>query len=165
MTSHDSFISTLAPVFSDYMALKQALGRRYANERRILQSLDAFLTGLSDDAPRLTEATFALWCKTLQHLSATVRRNSMRVVRNLCLYWRRRDPNCFVPDLELFPRPHQPVRPYIFADAEIVQLLDATRTLQVTATWPLRPAAFRLAIVLLYTAGLRRGELFPETAL
>ena len=40
------FSSALAPVIERYLAIKQALGRRYDLERQILLSLDLFLSGL-----------------------------------------------------------------------------------------------------------------------
>ena len=83
----------------------------------------------------------------------------MRVVRNLCLYRRRSESGCFVPDERLFPPVRQAIRPHIFTDNEIVQLLAAARTLARTSNSPLCPENRRLAIVLLSTTGLRRGEL------
>ncbi len=83
----------------------------------------------------------------------------MRSVRNLCLYRRRGEPDCFIPDERLFPSVHQAIRPHIFTDSEIVQLLAAARTLARTSNSPLCPENRRLAIVLLSTTGLRRGEL------
>jgi len=162
MNARIRFKSTLASVIADYLALKTALGRRYDSERWILQSLDVFLVEQATDAD-LTAETFACWCRTLQHLSPTVRRMRMRVVRNLCLYRRRMEPACFVPDAALFPPTRQGVKPHIFTDAQVIRIIKATRSLQVAAYCPLRPATFRLAIVLLYTAGLRRGELLRLT--
>jgi integrase len=148
--------SVIGPVIADYLALKQALGRHYRTESDILQHLDAFLVDRRDD---LTAETFALWCRTRAHLTSGVRRNWMRVVRNLCLYRRRRDPTCFVPDPLQFPLPHQPVRPHIFTEAEITRLLDEAGRLAAGNRSPVRAENMRLAVVLLYTAGLRRGEL------
>ena len=152
--------SGLSAIIDRYLALKGALGRCYANERAVLRSLDAFL---APDAADLTPGTFARWSLTQRHLTATVRRNRMRIVRNLCLYRRRTEPACFVPELALFPARHQSVRPYIFTTAEIVRLLRAIRSLPLTSAAPLRRETFLLAIVLLYTAGLRRGELLGLT--
>ena len=52
----------------------------------------------------LDAENFAAWCRTREHLTSGVRRNWMRVVRNLCLYRRRTEPACFVPDPSQFPR-------------------------------------------------------------
>jgi integrase/recombinase XerD len=157
MMARPFFRSSLGPVIARYLELKEALGRSYANERAVLRHLDAFL--VDDHAGDLAHESFARWCFTLHHLRSGVRRNRMRVVRNLCLYRRRTEPSCFVPDEALFPTPHQYVKPYIFTEAEIARLLSVTRQLLVRPSYPLRQQAFRLALVLLYTTGLRRGEL------
>ncbi len=151
--------SVLNPVIVRFLTLKRALGRDYDGERRVLVHLDGFLASTDPDAADLTPATFNAWCQTLTHLRSGVRRSRMRVVRNLCLYRRRTEPTCFVPDPALFPPPHQPVRPYLFTEAEVGRLIQATAALTPTAGSPLRPHVLRLGLVLLYTAGLRRGEL------
>jgi len=160
MNEKEVFVSVLGPTITDYVSLKQALGRRYDGERRILASLDAFLTAERAD---LSADTFTRWCHTQEHLTSGVRRHRMRVVRNLVLYRRRREPACFVPDPLLFPQLHQPVRPYIFTHAEISRLIEQANSLQASRDCRLRPELFSLAITLLYTAGLRRGELLRIT--
>ncbi|MGH2506009.1 MAG: tyrosine-type recombinase/integrase [Ktedonobacteraceae bacterium] len=148
---------SLAPIIRNYLKLKRALGRGYAEEERVLRSLNQFL--LETKAVDLTSNTFELWSNTLAHLTPTVRRNRMRIVRNFCIYRSRQEPGCFIPDKRIFPAPHQPIRPHIFTEAQIVCLLRAADHLRPHCWSPLRPQLFRLAIVLLYTTGLRRGEL------
>jgi integrase/recombinase XerD len=149
--------SWLSPLICRYLDLKQALGRGFANERRVLETLAEFVATAA--AADLTQSEFEHWCKTQTHLTTGVRRNRMRIVRNFCLYRRRTEPHCFVPDLDCFPHPHQPVQPYIFSETEIVHLLQASELMHPVARCPLRRQFFRLAIVLLYTTGLRRREL------
>jgi len=159
MTSPSPLRSVIGPAIADYVALKQALGRSFASETRVLISLDRFLATHSRDSTVLTPEAFAAWCLTLAHLSPTSRRIYMRVVRNLCLYIRRTDPGCFVPDLSTFPAVQPPQRPHIFSKDEIVRLLRTADELSPSPNSPLRGPMYRLGIVLLYTAGLRRGEL------
>ena len=151
-----TFNSVLAASIRSYLTLKRALGRQYSAEEWVLAHLDRFLAARCVD---LIAATFADWCLTLQHLASGTRRARMRIVRNLCLYRRRGEPGCFVPDERLFPPVHQAIRPHIFTDSQIVQLLAAARTLPRTSNSPLCPENMRLAIVVLSTSGLRRGEL------
>ena len=151
-----AFRSVLAATIRSYLTLKRALGRQYSNEEHVLAHLDRFLAARRVD---LVAETFAAWCLTLQHLASVTRRGRMRVVRNLCLYRRRGESGCFVPDERLFPPVHQAIRPHIFTDSQIVQLLAVAGTLPRTSNSPLRPENMRLAIVLLSTSGLRRGEL------
>lgn len=163
MNSPRARTSGLRGVIARYLALKTSLGRRYAAERRVLELLEAFLHADGGRTADLTLNRFSRWTQTLQHLMPTVRRNRLRIVRNLCLYRRRSEPDCFVPDQGCFPAPHQVRAPHIFTPDEIARLLQATRTLAATSESPLRPQVFRLALVLLYTSGLRRGELLRLT--
>ena len=148
--------SVISSTITRYVALKQALGRAFAGEKRILAHLDSFLCRAGSD---LTAESFEAWCLTLEHLTSGVRRNWMRVARNLCLYRRRTEPSCFVPDPSQFPPLHQPVQPHIFTEDEVTRLLGTADQLEPGSSSPLRRQTFRLAIVLLYTSGLRRGEL------
>lgn len=159
MSPSPGFSSVLGPTISAYLTLKRALGRRFRLEADALIHLDKFLAGRSGEEGALTSATFTAWSLTLAHLRPTVRRNRMRIVRNFCLYWRRIDPSCFVPDHHGFPAPHTPLRPHIFTTEQIGQLLRVAASLRPRSDTPLCSQVFRLAIVLLYTAGLRRGEL------
>ncbi len=149
--------SRLARKITAYLTLKKALGRQFVSETGVLTHLDRFLTNRR--ITTLSPKAFNAWTITLGHLKPTVRRNRMRIVRNFCLYLRRSDRDHFVPDPSGFPAHHMPVRPFIFSEAQIITLLRVATSLPSWSTSLLRAAVFRIAIVLLYTAGLRRGEL------
>jgi integrase len=154
-------VSALHPYIVRYIAMKQALGRGYQCEQVVLMSIDQFLVYQNEHD--LDANNFARWCHGKQHLANGSLRNHMRIVRNLCLYRHRSEPDSFVPDKHLFPSNHPPFQPYIFTDKQISCLLKAANELPPSPVSPLRAAVFRLAIILLYTAGLRRGELLRLT--
>ena len=157
------FLSRLAPVLKSYVNLKRALGRGFNEPTRTLQLLDRFLHDQGTKYAGLNAAAFQAWCQTQEHLASGVRRGRMREVYNFCLYWRRTEPRCFVPDPALFPKLHQRLQPYIFSEQEVAKLLGATSGLKRGTSSPLRPEVIRLAIVLLFTTGIRRGELLRLT--
>jgi integrase len=159
MSTPPLLCSATGPAITSYLTLKKALGRRFAVETCVLSNLDGFLVARLPEPSALTHDSFAAWSLTLAHLTPTVRRNRMRIVRNLCLYMRRSDPGCFVPDPSGFPAQHAPRRPHIFTEEQVVRLLNIATDLDPASTSPMRAEVYRLAIVLLYTAGLRRGEL------
>ena len=161
MNTSPAFASPLAPVITRYLDLKIALGRRYATERRLFRGLDAFL--VAERAADLTPEVFERWCHTQAHRKSGIQRTQMRMVRNLCVYRRRTEPTCFVPDMACFPPCHQYAPPYLLTEDEIARLLATTSFLYTTAAYPLRAQAIRVGVVLLYTAGLRRGELLRLT--
>jgi integrase/recombinase XerD len=62
-----------------------------------------------------------------------------------------------------FPPYHQRATPYIFSAAEVARFLEAAASLTPSHSTPLRPEVTRLAIVLQFTTGMRRGELLNLT--
>ncbi|MCI0627191.1 MAG: tyrosine-type recombinase/integrase [Acidobacteria bacterium] len=163
MTEAATFSSRLAPVFARYVALKRTLGRSFDNPTRTLQLLDQFLKQRATAYPDLNATAFQAWCQTHENVASGVRRFRMTEVYKFCLYRRRTEPRCFVPDPSLFPKPHQKVRPYIFSEPEVEKLLQATSELKRVPSSPLRPEVIRLGIVLLFTTGVRRRELLRLT--
>jgi integrase/recombinase XerD len=151
----------LDPVVDRYLQWKRALGRGYFGVERVLLSLLQFI----DDhaAVDLDQNLFDAWSKSFAELTANVRRNRQREVRNFCLYRRRTEPNCFVPDANRFPRPCPHCAPVIFGPDEVARMLAIAEQQYATPCSPLLPAVLRLAVTLLYTAGLRRGELLRLT--
>jgi integrase/recombinase XerD len=156
MSTTYHFNSCIGLVISRYLKLKIALGRQYIIEHNVLKHLDSFLY---TKRCGLTTKSFLEWCHTHEHLTSGVRRSWMRIVRNLCIYRQRTEPLSFIPDKSQFPTPHQVIQPHIFTKNEIVKLLNAIKKLQSNAQSPIRQENFRLALILLYTSGLRRGEL------
>ena len=119
------FLSRLKPILSRYIDLKRALGRRFDTPARTLQSLDRFLQEHSAQYPDLNAAAFETWCHSYEHVSSGVRRVRMLEVAAFCLYRRRTEPQCFVPDASSFPPYHQRLKPYIFSEADVAKLLRA----------------------------------------
>jgi integrase/recombinase XerD len=144
-----------------YLTIQRALGRRYVNEERVLTSLARFLheQRLED----LEQTGFDTWCQSFAELNANTRRGRHGMVRNFCRYRRRSEPSCFVPDVNHFPRLVPYRNPVIFGPADIVKMLAATTQIKRTPKSPLKPAVMRLAVILLYTTGLRLGELVRLT--
>ena len=163
MTGAAAFSSRLAPVIERYVGLKRALGRSFDNPTRTLQSLDRFLQAHTTAYPDLTAAAFQAWCQTHEHVASGSRRARMLEVHNFCLYRRRMEPHCFVPNPASFPKCHQRLQPYIFSEQDVARLLRAASGLKRVRSSPLRPEVIRLAIMLLFTTGIRRGELVRLT--
>lgn len=151
----------LDSIVDRYLQWKRALGRGYLDVERVLVSL---LQLMHDHAAAdLDQGLFDAWSKSFAELTANVRRNRQREVRNFCLYRQRTEPNCFVPDANRFPRPCPYCAPVIFGPEAVARMLVIAEQQRATAGSPLLPAVLRLAVVLLYTAGLRRGELLRLT--
>jgi integrase/recombinase XerD len=141
---------------ASYLANRRAFGRRYSSEEWMLGTLRRFL--VARRSADLDQRVFDQWRKTLGYLSPNTQRGREIAVYKFCRYRRRTEPECFVPDPLSFRRPRPHPLPALFEPAQIAELLRMASALPPHSHSPLRPHVVRLAIVLLYTAGLRRGE-------
>lgn len=144
-----------------YLTSRRALGRAYAKEEMILCNLRAFL--VREGAVDIDRALFDRWREPFYHLSPNTRVVRERTVYNFCRYRRRSEPNCFLPDPSSLARPGPRPLPTLIESEQVVQLLEYLAELRPKRHEALRPAVLRMAIILLYTTGLRRGELIRLT--
>src|SRR5215831_8776226 len=70
-------------------------------------AMPGFLSDQHSKYPDLDAAAFQAWCHTHEHVTSGVRRVRMLEVCAFCLYRRRTEPQCFVPDPTSFPPYHQ----------------------------------------------------------
>jgi integrase/recombinase XerD len=144
-----------------WLAHQRALGRRYDPEERVLNSLRRFIS--QTPGQDLDRTSFDRWCATFPHLASNTMLYRQRVVRRFCLHRRRKERDCFVPDPLYFARPEPYRRPVIVEPEQIARMLSAVDDMPAVPGSPLRPAVYRIAVILLYTTGLRRGELLRLT--
>ena len=150
-----------SPAFSDhvraYLAHWRALGRRYRQEEWLLSTLLRELPLLGHED--LDAAAFHSWFDLRRDRHPNSRRKWAQLVRHFCLYRQRSEPGCFVPRADLACRRQPYVVPIIVGDEQVARLLDAADQLDASPNSPLRPEVMRLAVILLYTTGMRVGEL------
>jgi integrase len=149
--------TALDTCIKEFISHKRTLGRKFKNEEYILLAFRRFLQ--NDDADDLDQVVFDRWCHQLSSLNANTRLSRQLVLRNLCLYRQRSEPDCFVPNSLYFSRPQPARNPVMIEPEQVAKILDKTNALAPSGNSPLRGPVLRMAIVLLYTAGLRRGEL------
>jgi integrase/recombinase XerD len=107
----------------------------------------------------LDEKCFTRWLMSLQDRHPNTRRKWYQIVRHFCCYRRKREPGCFLPSADGVSRPQPYVMPVIVEPQQIARMIGIASKLSNTSASPLRGPTLRLAIVLLYTCGLRLGEL------
>lgn len=140
-----------------YLAHWRALGRAYRQQGHLLLSLLRELPTLGHRD--ITSASFQCWIDAHQSLHPNSRRKAVQIIRHFCRWRQRSDPHCYVPGEELVCRAQPYVTPVILDDRHIVCMLRAADRLDPSPNSPLRPSNMRMAVVLLYTTGMRIGEL------
>ena len=153
------FGSGLAASLRNYLATRRALGRRFTLEENVLRRWDDFLRRHFRTIRKVRSEMFHRWAKTMPHLSANVRRNHLRIVRNFLIVYARDHSQTYLPDLATFPKPCPHRSPRLVTPAELSRVLATARQLPASNANPLRAQTIHLALVLLFCCGLRRGEL------
>ena len=140
-----------------YIRHQRALGKLFGHQAWILGRLARHL---GEQQARDVDATlFEGWLCSFQHISGTSRRLYARVVHRFCRHRQRDEPGCFVPDPLHFPRRTPTVQPVIIGPPEIFRMLERIEAWPDSSQHPLYKPTYRIALILLYTAGLRRAEL------
>ena len=148
--------TALDAALGEFLEHQRTFGRSYFTAEYTLKAFRRFVA--RQGAADLDACVFEQWCKSLRHLSPNTRYGWQLLIRKLCLFRRRREAHCFVPDPSGFARPQPHPAPVIVTPKQVGDMLSVVNALTPSPRYPLRPAVMRIAIVLLYTAGLRRGE-------
>lgn len=141
----------------DYLRHFRALGLRYDGVAHVLCVLGRHLS--ANGAQDLVEEAYERWRCSRAHLHGNSRHKAELIVRRFCRYRLRADPRAFVPAAESMSRRRGYVRPVILEPVQVLAMLEAADRLAPTYHSPLLPAVSRVAVALLYTCGLRSGEL------
>ena len=139
-----------------YISSRRALGRGVQLDEYVLSRLRAFLSQAG--CPDLDAENFERWRRQLCHCAHNTQVDWAMMVYRFCRYRRRRESRCFLPQRATLGR-HRPYPlPTPIKADQVRQLLDFISRRPANAGRDLPYAAHRIAIVLMYTAGLRRGE-------
>jgi site-specific recombinase XerD len=153
-------LTRLSRDIADFLKFKRALGYSYRRAEHALRSFERFAKRQADPQGRSRinlDSTIKEWLMQGKSRSAFTVALYLGILRQLCLYRRRRDPNGFVPEHALAPQAESKYVPHIFSREEVHRLLKA-------ASQPRRYNAkiqaitVRTLMLVLYCTGLRFGE-------
>jgi integrase len=151
-----SLESGLVPTIDRYVAHQRALGKHFDRAAYELSRLARYVqeAGATD----IDAALFDGWSRSCCGPSMNARRGAQLTVHRFCRYRRRLEPECFMPDATRFARRTPGRVPVIFGAPEVARMLQFAAMVPGHVHHPLSGAALRLMIILLYTTGMRRGE-------
>ena len=152
------FVSSLAPRIEQFIALKRALGRKYAKDEVQLRRFDRFVASRPGPPPTtLSRELVEDWLIAGKHLHSKTKKKRVSLIRQLALHMARFDPSTCVPDRTSWPPRIPKFKAYIYAAEEYRAVLKAALDLPSPRS-PLRPKAIYTLLLVLYTTGLRVGE-------
>lgn len=149
--------SRLARAIARYLTHARTLGHRSQQDTWLLPALRRHVeAGGHRD---LNARSFDRWLRSFRDRHPNTCHSYYQSVRRFCLYRRRHEPGCFVPSADGVPKRQPYLTPVIVEPGQVARMLALASRLPKANRSPLRAPALRLAVVLLYTCGLRLGEL------
>lgn len=151
ITAHD-----LARDIDEFLRFKHAMGMPYWRGEFDLNSFRRFIVKRwGERTPVALDEAVRQWVSRTDGRKAVTAANEFGVVRQLCLYRRRRDPSSYVPEHAQAPVKASIFVPYIFTRDEVLRLVNAAGSFQGHGIWG---QMLRTLILVLYCTGLRLGE-------
>ncbi len=157
------FHGPLAARFAEFVDLMKITGGTHVSLLSTLRRLDGYLLRKHPTATTLTRQIVEDWCKSFGHLRPASQQRYRCAISKFCAFLRARDP-ATIPEHALPPvRTPRDFLPCVLSEEQIVDVLSRARALRTSTRNPLRPQSVYLVLVLLYTAGLRIGEVIRLT--
>jgi integrase/recombinase XerD len=146
----------LAHDAQEFLRFKRAMGIPYWRAEFVLNDFVRFVRQhWSDNGEVMLDEAITRWCARVAGRKAVTVANEFGVVRQLCLYRRRRNPLSYVPEHALAPVKASIFLPYIFSHNEVHRVLVAARSHDGRYIWA---SMLHALILVLYCTGLRLGE-------
>jgi integrase/recombinase XerD len=151
-----AFVSVLAAEFDEFLVFKRALGCPYQRGELLLRAFDRFMAEYVSRQRRVPlEDIVRAWLSRNSRRKPVSVANECGVLRQFCLYRRRRDPSAFVPERSWAPQSTtSDFLPHVFTPAQVRSVLRLAGRLRPH----FRAQVYRLLLLILYCTGLRFGE-------
>lgn len=151
------FTSPLAHDLRAFLAFKRSMGYPYARAEFTLRNFDRFVaTSEHRQTPLRLDRAVLAWLASKHGRKSVTVTDELGVIRQFCIFRRRRDPRAFVPGRMWAPQSTtSEFLPYVFSQAEVRQFLCAARKIGRTR---FRGQLFHALLLVLYCTGIRLGE-------
>ncbi len=146
----------LAQDARDFLRFKRAMGMGYRRAEFVLTGFVRFVAQHCGKRRVVAlDEVVQRWLARKAGRKAITVGSEFSVVRQLCLFRRRRDPSSYVPEHALAPVKESVFLPYIFSHDEVCRLLAAASAHRGRYIWA---AMLRPLMLVLYCTGMRLGE-------
>ena len=151
-------VSCLKGELTDFLRYKRALGFRYERPESTVRNFDRYVRRVNPASPRRLDwrALIQDWLAQSEGRKPMSVAADLQVIRQFCLFRRRRDPRAFVPGREwAHEATDWPFLPHPFSVTEIRMMLQHIARSRGSS---FQRQSRRLLLLVLYCTGLRFGE-------
>jgi integrase/recombinase XerD len=147
-------MSTIEDSLQEYISIRRALGFKMRFEVSTLPQFIRFLA--MEDASFITTDLALRWATLPENVNPAQWAHRLAMVRAFAQFHNALDPRTEIPPQGLLPHRYHRKTPYIYQDAEILRLLDASSRLE--SPIGLRASTFATLFGLLAVTGMRVSE-------
>lgn len=147
----------LGKVIRWHLELRRSLGYELRTAEIILDQFDLYAAESFPHCPTVTRPMITGYLQKISNLQPVTRHSQLSVLRQFCRFLFQLDPKAYIPEGHLLPAAKSDFQPHIYTLNEVVQLMDAAQRLPPAGS--LRPHTYSTLIGLLWSSGLRGGEL------
>ncbi len=158
-----TFTSPLACEIDRFLQYKRTAGCKYLREESELRHLDRFLRSYPARNPFITLDVVRAYVIDGGPHSESTRLNRLCLIRQLCRFLAAENPRHTIPPERFLGIYRRPYLQRVLTRAEGKQFLAACLRFRTLPRLPMRSMVHGTAIMLLYLAGLRRGEVLHLT--
>ncbi len=146
----------LARDAQEFLRFKRAMGISYRRAELVLNEFICFVDQTHGERCEVAlDDAVMQWTTRRSGRKAVTVGLEFGVVRQFCLYRRRRDPSSYVPEHAVAPVKESTFQPYIFTHDEVCRLLVAATSHEGRFIWG---TMLRTLMLVLYCTGMRLGE-------
>jgi integrase/recombinase XerD len=152
-------MTPLRQAIEEYLAMRRSLGFKLYKAGKSLPDFAAYME--RHRSPYITQALALAWAQQPTNVQPVLWASRLTHVRQFARYRSASDRRTQIPALGLLPFKPNRARPYLYTDAEIQALLQATLNMPLSIRHPrcaLRPWVYYCFFGLLSVSGLRVSE-------
>jgi len=152
------FRSSLAPHFSEFLAMKKALGYKYDSGAELLKRFDRFCCNFSTATPSLPKDIVLSWIAKRPNEVETTRQKRVAIVKEFGAFLHHCGIEAYLPPLHEENAPESTFTPYIFTHDQIGKLFIAADKHPSHRAHPISNTMYSVLFRMLYSCGLRISE-------
>ena len=139
-----------------HLELRRSLGFIYRSAEYVLHEFDQYLANNFPSSQIISRQMITGYLDTIRHKHPMTLSGKVGILRQFCRFMFQFDTNTYIPEKGLVSRGPVQIKPHIFTEAEINNLIKHVSSLH--GNIKLLPETYRTIIGLLWVTGMRIGE-------
>jgi len=152
------FNSVFADIFTEYIELNRAVGKKYNCDADCLGKFDEWCQHADVTDTLLPQSIYEQWCEKRAHENMATQRIRVDAVNRAVAFMRSRGYCNFTPRPCSRHLAKNSYIPYIFSKDELLRFFSAADNLKPRAVAPLAHKVFPLMFKMIYCCGMRKSE-------